>query len=329
MSARALRHAEQPGRGLPGCAWAVSVPASTKPNPSASQAASATPSLSKPAASPTGLGKRTPKTVRASAPVVRRARRPARAAGASGNRSRQQCKPRIAAGAPFPRPARKAAGAGGCGNRGRSEQVICRCRTSRKSCPEFPRCPPRRRPRRRRRAPRAGRARRTPATSPPPTPRAAVGQRPRARCETTLMPGVDRGGGRVPRHLAAGHALVNRLRQRVEPLAGAAGNADRVGVPVAAQPGCTPRSILLSTRISTAAPGRAGICAVAGGGWLPSTTRSARSARARVSRRARDPGVFHGVGGVAQAGGVDQAQRQAAHVDELLDGVARGAGRSR
>ena len=52
------------GRGLPGCACAVSVPASIKPNPSASHAASATPSLSNPAASPIGLGKRTPKTVR-------------------------------------------------------------------------------------------------------------------------------------------------------------------------------------------------------------------------------------------------------------------------
>ena len=54
------------GFGFPGCARAVIVPTSAKPNPSASHAGSATAFLSKPAASPTGLGNVTPKTVRAS-----------------------------------------------------------------------------------------------------------------------------------------------------------------------------------------------------------------------------------------------------------------------
>ncbi len=37
--------------------------------------------------------------------------------------------------------------------------------------------------------------------------------------------------------------------------------------------------------------------------------------------------MLDGVRGGADAGGVDQAQRQAAQVDDLLDGIARGAGR--
>ena len=51
------------GFGFPGCGFAVTVPISTKPNPSAAHARSATPFLSKPAASPTGLGNEIPKTV--------------------------------------------------------------------------------------------------------------------------------------------------------------------------------------------------------------------------------------------------------------------------
>ena len=48
------------GLGLPGCACTVTLPTSTKPNPSAAQAGIATAFLSKPAARPTGLGKLRP-----------------------------------------------------------------------------------------------------------------------------------------------------------------------------------------------------------------------------------------------------------------------------
>src|SRR6266513_1306024 len=51
------------GLGLPGWAFAVTVPISTKPKPSAAQAGIATPFLSKPAARPIGLGNVRPKTV--------------------------------------------------------------------------------------------------------------------------------------------------------------------------------------------------------------------------------------------------------------------------
>src|SRR5437762_3470607 len=51
------------GLGFPGWAFAVTVPISTKPKPSAAQAGIATPFLSKPAARPTGLGNARPKTV--------------------------------------------------------------------------------------------------------------------------------------------------------------------------------------------------------------------------------------------------------------------------
>jgi hypothetical protein len=48
ISARFSGIRKMRGRGLPGCACAVSVPISTKPNPRNSQAPSAIPSLSKP-----------------------------------------------------------------------------------------------------------------------------------------------------------------------------------------------------------------------------------------------------------------------------------------
>src|SRR5256885_16156175 len=51
------------GLGFPGWAFAVTVPISTKPKPSAAQAGIATPFLSNPAASPIGLGNVRPKTV--------------------------------------------------------------------------------------------------------------------------------------------------------------------------------------------------------------------------------------------------------------------------
>jgi hypothetical protein len=52
------------GRGFPGCAFAVTVPASINPNPNAAQAGSATAFLSNPAASPTGFGNFNPNTSR-------------------------------------------------------------------------------------------------------------------------------------------------------------------------------------------------------------------------------------------------------------------------
>src|ERR1043166_462141 len=51
------------GLGLPGWDFAVTVPISTKPNPSAARAGIATPFLSKPAARPMGVGKVSPKSL--------------------------------------------------------------------------------------------------------------------------------------------------------------------------------------------------------------------------------------------------------------------------
>ena len=63
MIASLERSRNSRGWSLPGWAWAVTVPSSTKPKPSAGQAFAATPSLSIPAASPTADGKSTPNTV--------------------------------------------------------------------------------------------------------------------------------------------------------------------------------------------------------------------------------------------------------------------------
>src|SRR6266404_161099 len=63
------------GFGFPGWAFAVTVPISTKPKPSAAQAGIATPFLSKPAASPTGFGKVRPKTVLGFGGGLKRSRR--------------------------------------------------------------------------------------------------------------------------------------------------------------------------------------------------------------------------------------------------------------
>jgi hypothetical protein len=61
ITASLSRSRNSRGLSLPGCGFAVTVPTSTKPKPSAGQAGRATPFLSMPAASPTGFPKRTPK----------------------------------------------------------------------------------------------------------------------------------------------------------------------------------------------------------------------------------------------------------------------------
>ena len=63
ISACWLGNRKMRGSGFPGCAFAVTVPISTKPNPSAAHAGSATPFLSNPAASPIGFGKLRPNSV--------------------------------------------------------------------------------------------------------------------------------------------------------------------------------------------------------------------------------------------------------------------------
>ena len=63
MSASCSGKRKMRGRGFPGCAFAVTVPISTNPKPSAAHAGRATPFLSNPAASPTGFGNLMPNTV--------------------------------------------------------------------------------------------------------------------------------------------------------------------------------------------------------------------------------------------------------------------------
>src|SRR3569833_1435423 len=60
LSARSLGRRNSRGRGLPGCARAVTVPISTKPKPNAPSASYASASLSNPAARPSGLGRSSP-----------------------------------------------------------------------------------------------------------------------------------------------------------------------------------------------------------------------------------------------------------------------------
>ncbi len=59
-SARSSGNRNIRGFGLPGCGRAVTVPTSTKPNPSAASPMTPAPSLSNPAASPSGPGKSSP-----------------------------------------------------------------------------------------------------------------------------------------------------------------------------------------------------------------------------------------------------------------------------
>ena len=63
-NARSLGRRKMRGLGLPDCASLVTVPTSTKANPSAHKASAASPFLSKPAARPTGFEKASPKRFR-------------------------------------------------------------------------------------------------------------------------------------------------------------------------------------------------------------------------------------------------------------------------
>ena len=87
MTASSSTSRNSRGRGLPCCGRGVSVPTSTKPNPSPSIASGTSPSLSNPAASPTGEGKASPATSLAS-DGAKRGRRAAREQAAARGSSR-------------------------------------------------------------------------------------------------------------------------------------------------------------------------------------------------------------------------------------------------
>src|SRR5690554_329087 len=81
------------GRSLPGCAWAVTVPTSTKPKPSIARPSTPRASLSKPAARPNGPATRRPNTsTSASVPAAKNA--PCKKAARPGTRPTRDMSPK-------------------------------------------------------------------------------------------------------------------------------------------------------------------------------------------------------------------------------------------